>query len=104
MSALTQVLHSVVEAQRTASVVILDCYGTLDIPAAQELGVSFHPEKLLFVQPATLEDAWKMLVVGMKTDATLFLVLGDLNFQRAILQYIPARDLSGGTLIMMAGQ
>ncbi len=72
----TSALEAVAEVQKLpgGSALYLDFEHGLNQKYARSIGVSFDPNKLLFLQPDTMEQGWKMMVMGLKAGVDLIVV------------------------------
>jgi recombination protein RecA len=72
----TAALEAIVEVQATpgGSAMFIDFEKALSQRYARSIGVSFDPGKLVFIQPDTMEEGWKMLFGGLKAGVDLIVI------------------------------
>jgi recombination protein RecA len=72
----TSALEAVAEVQKLpgGSALYLDFEHGLNQKYARAIGVSFDPNKLLFVQPDTMEQGWQMILVALHAGVDLIVV------------------------------
>lgn len=72
----TSALEAVAEVQKLpgGSAMYLDFEHGLNQKYARNIGVSFNPDKLLFLQPDTMEQGWKMMLIGLRAGVDLIVV------------------------------
>jgi len=71
----TLALQAIVETQKTGGVVMfLDFEHSLHHGYAKAIGVSFDEDKILYYQPDTMEEGFKMLFLGIKGGIDLIVV------------------------------
>jgi recombination protein RecA len=69
-------LEAVAEVQKLSggSAMYLDFEHSLNQKYARSIGVQFRDDKLMFFQPDTMEEGWKMFVVGLKAGVDLIVI------------------------------
>jgi recombination protein RecA len=72
----TSALEAVAEVQKLpgGSAMYLDFEHGLNQKYARNIGVNFDPDKLLLIQPDTMEEGWKMVLVGLKFGVDLIVI------------------------------
>lgn len=72
----TSALEAVAEVQKLpgGSALYLDFEHGLNQKYARSIGVNFDPNKLLYMQPDTMEQGWKMMLVGLRAGVDLIVV------------------------------
>jgi len=72
----TAALEAVAAVQQLpgGSAMYLDFEHSLTQKYARSIGVSFSPDKLLLFQPDTMEDGWKMFLVGLKAGVDIIVI------------------------------
>lgn len=72
----TSALEAVAEVQKIpgGSAMYLDFEHSLNQKYARSIGVSFDQSKLICLQPDTMEEGWKMFVLGLKAGVDLIVI------------------------------
>ena len=83
----TLCLQSIADIQRRGgTAMFLDFEHALHAGYAQQLGVSFDPNKLGFYQPDTMEEGFKMMLIGIMSGVDLIVV-------DSVAAMVPAAEL-----------
>jgi len=86
----TAALEAVAEVQRQGGLAMfLDFEKALSQKYARSIGVSFDPDKLLLFQPDTMEEGWKMILIGLQ--AKVDLIVAD-----SVAAMVPKEELEKG--------
>lgn len=71
----TLALSAIAQAQKAGGTgMLLDFEHSIDLAYAQKIGVSLDPNKMLVYQPPTMEDGFKMILIGIQAGIDIIVV------------------------------